>query len=255
MFTALGKQSRGNRYHTPADLAINLSDGMWRLAPHLQLISDKIAAITEQPLRLIIALPPRHGKSELGSHWTPIWFLNEWPTGKVILASYEAQFAASWGRKVRNGIQENEGKLRIKLSGDSSAAATWELKSGGGMWTAGVGGPITGKGAHLLIIDDPIKNYAEAYSPVYRESIDQWYQTVARSRFEPDASVIIIMTRWHNDDLVGRLIERDKTKQQWDVVNLPAMAEENDPLGREVGDYFYCIEPTTDMVRRAYSIP
>ncbi len=236
MHTALGRQSRGNRYETPADLAITLSDGLWHLAPHLQLISDKIAGIAEQPLRLIITLPPRHGKSELVSHWTPIWFLNEWPTGKIILASYEAQFAASWGRKARNGIQENEGKLRIKLSGDSSAVATWELKSGGGMWTAGAGGPITGKGAHLLIIDDPIKNYAEAYSPIYRESNDQWYQTTAYPRLEPGASIIIIMTRWHNDDLVGRIIERDKDKGTWDIVNLPALAEEDDLLGRAPGE-------------------
>jgi len=233
MFTALGKKPLGNQYETPADCAITLSDGLWYLAPHLKLISDKIAGIREHPIRLIVTLPPRHGKSELCSHWTPIWFLNEWPSKKVILASYEASFAASWGRKARNGIQDNEDKLNIRMSMDSSAADRWELKSGGGMWTAGVGGPITGKGAHLLIIDDPIKNYAEAYSPVYREAIDQWYQTTAFTRLEPGASIIIIMTRWHNDDLVGRLIDRDKG--EWTVINLPALAEESDLLEREVG--------------------
>ncbi len=232
MHTALGRRDAGNHYETPADCAITLSDGLWYLAPHLKLISDKIAEIRDHPIKLIITLPPRHGKSELVSHWTPIWFLNEWPDKKVILASYEASFAASWGRKARNGIQDNEEKLNIRMSMDSSAASTWELKSGGGMWTAGVGGPITGKGAHLLIIDDPIKNYAEAYSPVYRESIGQWYQTTAFPRLEPDASIIIIMTRWHDDDLVGRL----KVGDDFDIINLPALAEQEDLIGREEGE-------------------
>lgn len=234
MHTALGRKPSGNKYNTPADLAVELSDGLWLPAPHLKLISDKIAEMRDRPLRLIVTWPPRHGKSELISHWTPVWFLNEWPTGKVILASYEAQFAASWGRKARNGIQDNEGRLNIRVSMGSSAAARWDLISGGGMWTAGVGGPITGKGANLLIIDDPIKNYAEAYSPVYREAIDQWYQTVAYTRLEPQASIIIIMTRWHNDDIVGRIIAREA--DEWEVMSLPALAEPEDLLGRKEGE-------------------
>ena len=233
MATALGRQSKGNHYDKPADCAATLSEGLWYLAPHLELISDKIAEMRDHPIHLIITLPPRHGKSELCSHWTPVWFLNEWPTSKVIFASYEAQFAAYWGRKARNGIQDNEDKLNIRVSMDSSAAAHWELKSGGGMWTAGVGGPITGKGANLLIIDDPIKNYAEAYSPVYREAVDQWYQTTAYTRLEPRASIIIIMTRWHTDDIVGRITSREPDK--WDIVNLPAIAELDDQLGRKEG--------------------
>ncbi len=234
MHTALGRQSRGNHYEKPADCATVLSDGLWYLAPHLELISDKIAEIRDHPIRLIVTIPPRHGKSELCSHWTPVWFLNEFPDRKIILASYEAKFAAYWGRKARDGIHDNEGKLSIKMSMATTAATQWELKSGGGMWTAGVGGPITGKGANLLIIDDPLKNYAEAYSPVYREAIDQWYQTTAYTRLEPRASIIIIMTRWHTDDLVGRLLSREEAK--WDVVNLPAIAEADDELERKEGE-------------------
>ncbi len=227
----LGRRRTGNDYKTPADCAVTLSSGLWWPAPHLSLISDKVAGLRNGPIRLIITLPPRHGKSELISHWTPVWFLNEFPKDHVILASYEATFAGTWGRKVRNSIQENPDKLGIELSRDSTAVSNWELVSGGGMWTAGVGGAITGKGANLFIIDDPIKNYAEAYSPVYRESIDQWYQTVAYTRLEPGASIVIIMTRWHNDDLVGRIV--DKFGDKWDVVNLPALAEKGDPLGRQ----------------------
>lgn len=234
MHTALGRKAAGHHYETPADCAVPLSDGLWYLTTHLKLISDKIAEIREHPVFLVVTIPPRHGKSELVSHWTPIWFLNEWPSHKVILASYEALFAASWGRKARNGIADNEDKLNIRMSGDSSAAAMWELKSGGGMMTTGIGGPLTGRGANLLIIDDPIKNYAEANSPVYRESTDQWYQTTAFTRLEPNASIIIIMTRWHMDDLVGRLIEREPGK--WTVINLPALAETDDLLGREEGE-------------------
>ncbi len=244
--TVFGRKPKGNHYDTPADCAITLSDGLWYLSPHLKLISDKIAEIREHPIKLIVTLPPQHGKSELVSHWTPVWFLNEWPSNKVILASYEASWAAYWGRKARNGIQDNEDKLDIRMSMDSTARAFWELKSGGGMWTAGVGGPITGKGANLLIIDDPIKNYAEAYSPVYREAIDQWYQTTAYTRLRPGASIIIIMTRWHNDDLLGRII--GKKKGGWDIINLPALAEADDPLGREEGEALWPVQFDRDTL-------
>ena len=111
---------------------------------------------------MIVSMPPRHGKSELLSHWTPIWYLANYPNKRIILASYAADFAAVWGRKVRNTILTTD--IDINVIHDMSAASRWELSEGGGMVTAGVGGPITGRGADLLIVDDPIKNRQEAQS-------------------------------------------------------------------------------------------
>jgi len=184
-------------------------------------------------------MPPRHGKSEICSFWTPTWFLTNWPDKNIILASYEADFAAHWGRRVRSNVEENGGEIDIALSKDSSAANRWALVQGGGMICAGVGGPITGRGADLLIIDDPVKNADEVASATMREKAHEWYKSTARTRLEPGGSIIIIMTRWHEDDLVGRLLEDDEEgdyPEDWDVINFPAIAEENDALDREEGE-------------------
>lgn len=127
------------------------------------MISHQVTeAIAKENGRIIVCLPPRHGKSELISHWIPVWFLNNWPEKNIILASYEADFAATWGRKVRDTINSNTDKLTVKVSSESSSAARWNTKQGGGMTTAGAGGPITGRGGNLIIVDDPIKNWQEA---------------------------------------------------------------------------------------------
>ena len=247
MKTALGIQDSKDRYPTPATLGQTLSQGLWTPARHLVYVSNKIAEIQYRPLRLIVTFPPRHGKSELISHWTPVWFLSHFPRLKVMLSSYEANFAASWGRRVRNTIAANQSELGICIAGDSGAAATWETElfpkeenlkhpylERGGMNTAGVGGPITGKGANLFIIDDPVKNIAEAESLTYREAAWDWWRTTARTRLQPGASMIIIMTRWHDDDLVGRLLKEND--ENWEIINLPAIAESNDALGRQIGE-------------------
>ncbi len=190
----------------PAATGARWSKGQWYRHPHLDLISDAISAIASGPIRLIVSLPPRHGKSSLISQWTPIWFLSNWPDKHIILTSYAADFAATWGRRTKNIILDQGHNLGIQLSDDKTAVSDWELVSGGGMMTAGVGGPITGRGADLLIIDDPIKNHQEASSPVFREHLWEWYRTTARTRLEPDGSIIVVATRWHTDDLIGRLL-------------------------------------------------
>lgn len=219
---------------SPADLAVRLSKGRWLRARHLEYVSEKIAQIKERPIRLIISMPPRHGKSELCSHYTPVWFLREYPWKRVILASYEYNFAAIWGGKARDTIMSNP-DIGISITKDTKAKTSWNITGyGGGMFTAGVGGSITGKGADLLIIDDPVKNAAEAQSIVYREKAWEWYRSTAYTRLEPGASIIIIMTRWHDDDLVGRIIKEEG--DNWDYVCLPAIAETNDPIGRSEGE-------------------
>lgn len=223
---------------TPAGLAWLLSQGAWLPAPHLRILNRKLTDLaTGRIRRLLVSMPPRHGKSELISHWLPVWYLNTWPHRRIILATYGAEFAADWGRRVRNTIQEHREALRVDIAQDSAAANRWHTTAGGGMIAAGAGGPITGRGADMFIIDDPVKTAEDAYSPTYRERVWEWWTTTARTRLEPGASVVLLMTRWHDDDLAGRVLRNAReTGLEWEVLELPALAEARDPLGRQPGE-------------------
>jgi len=225
----------------PAGLAKLASRKRWIFKPHLQLINEKLLGVAGGWVkRLLIQLPPRHGKSEFVSHYFPVWFLGNHPDDPVILASYEADFAATWGRKARNTFAEwGPEVFGLELSPDSSATARWGIEGHrGGMSTAGVGGAISGKGAKCFLIDDPVKNYEQAQSQIYRDKIWDWYRSTAYTRLEPDGVIILIMTRWNEDDLAGRILagQDDEDPEPWDVVSLPAIAEENDLLGRKPGE-------------------
>ena len=225
---------------TPAQFAERLSDGVWFSAPHLELLSDVLmsAADNTGSRRSIVAMPPRHGKSELVSHWFPVWYLDRYPEREIILASYEASFAAEWGRKVRNSVNEFEDQLNVRLRSDSKAANRFNTDKGGGMRTAGVNGPVTGKGAHIFIIDDPFKNHEQAASQRYRDMVWNWFLSAAYTRLAPGGVVIIVNTRWHEDDLAGRVLQagKDGVGDEYEEITFPALAEEHDVLGRKPGD-------------------
>ena len=174
----------------------------------------------------------------LCSHYLPAWYLGKYPDRRVILTSYEADFAASWGRKARDLLEQHGHLFGVRVSRRSGAANRWDLDGReGGMTAAGVGGPITGKGAHLLIVDDPIKNDEEARSSTFREKQWQWWQSVATTRLRPGALMIVIQTRWNRDDLTGRILNQAaETGHRWRVVKFPALAEEHDILGRQPGE-------------------
>lgn len=183
---------------------------------------------------LLIEAPPRHGKSELVSKYLPAWYLGVRPHHRVMLAAYEATFARSWGRKARGVFMEHSKPVfGVDLADDNQAADDWSTTAGGGMTTAGVGGPMTGRGANLLIIDDPIKNAEDALSETIRNNQWDWWQSTAATRLEPGGVVIGIMTRWHEDDIFGRLIKSGVPVRR---LRLPAVAEEDDPLGRKQGE-------------------
>ncbi len=225
---------------TPDAFAERVTKGRYVRPPHVRLLGEKLAAAAKGEIRrLLVSMPPRHSKSETCSHYAPAWFLGKYPDKRVILTSYEADFAASWGRKVRTLLEDyGFDHFGLKLSRDSSAADRWDIAGyQGGMFTAGVGGPITGKGFHLGIIDDPIKNAEEAASETIREKIWDWYLSTFYTRQEPGAAICIIMTRWHDDDLAGRVLERAKeTGEHWEVIDFPAIALEQDILGRQPGE-------------------
>lgn len=187
--------------------------------------------------RLMFNLPPQHGKSTFISHALPVWYLSEYPDRRVILLSYEAEFAATFGAKVRQSLKSHPAVFRKQLRKDTDRHFTI-VGHDGYMQTSGVGGPITGKGGDLIIIDDPVKNAEQADSPTYRKRVWDWYRSTVFTRLSGNAILIVVMTRWHNDDLAGRLIRASESDEgdRFHVVSLPALAGANDPLGRAEGD-------------------
>jgi predicted phage terminase large subunit-like protein len=228
---------------SPADFAATVEPDRFLCPEHIDYLSQCIARLVDGHLlkedgtpykRLLITMPPRHGKSELTSRYTPAWFIARNPRNRVILASYEADFAAEWGGKVRDLLAEHATFLGVSLNPTTKARDSWRTQAGGGMQTAGGKGAITGKGADLFIIDDPFKNDEEANSETIREKVWGMFQSTAFTRLEPGACVVIIQTRWHEDDLAGRVL-RDQT-DEWFHVDFPAVATAADRLGRQPGD-------------------
>lgn len=178
----------------------------------------------------MIFMPPRHGKSEMATVRYPVWRLTQDPTLRVIVAAYNQILANKFSRKSRRIAERC-----LDLSKDRLAVEDWETAQGGGIRAVGVGGGITGQGGNLVIIDDPVKNREQAESEAYRESCWDWYTDDLYTRLEPGAAIILIITRWHEDDLAGRILASEDGPN-WTVVSLPAEAEEGDPLGRAVGE-------------------
>jgi len=194
---------------------------------------------TEQTDSLMISMPPRHGKSEYISKWLPTYWLGKRPNDRIINCGYGNSFAKSWGRKCRDLFAEHgRAYFGLSVSDTAGAANEWNVAGHeGGMLTAGIGGGITGRGANLLIVDDPVKDAEEALSETYRDKIWDWWQSTSDTRLEPGAKKIVVMTRWHIDDLAGRLIaQSEETGEAWRVINFPAIAEFDDPLGRNEGE-------------------
>lgn len=216
----------------PALFAERFSRNEWKPARHLQFLSDKLVQLKQRKIkRLMVSMPPRSGKSMLIDIYTPTWWLADAPKDRIILAGYGEQFARSWGGKVRDLIIEYGSELNLLLNKDRTAADDWELTAGGGMVCVGVGGALMGRGADLLIIDDPIKSSEEADSPTYRDKMWEWFQSTAITRLQPGGVVIAVMTRWSTDDLFAR-IQQNAQPGDWETINLPALAEDNDALGR-----------------------
>jgi predicted phage terminase large subunit-like protein len=200
--------------------------------PYLQLIDKHLDRITSGELRrLMLFLPPRHGKSEKVTIRYPVWRLAQDPTLRVIIGAYNQTLAERFSRKAR-GIAKRAG---LRLSEERATAADWETTEGGGIRAVGVGSGVTGHGANAIIIDDPVKSRQEAESRAYRDRVYDWYTDDLYTRLEPNAALILIQTRWHEDDLAGRILASDDGPN-WTVISLPAEAEENDPLGREIGE-------------------
>jgi predicted phage terminase large subunit-like protein len=204
-------------------------------APHHRKIAEKLEAVERGEIdRLAIFMPPRHGKSELASRRFPAWYLGRNPDRQIIAASYNSDLASDFGREVRNIVAGPEycAIFDTRLREDSRAAERWNTEQGGAYVAAGVGTAVTGRGAHILLIDDPLKDREEADSEIRRQRVWEWYASTAYTRLMPGGAVILIQTRWHEDDLAGRLLET-KTGDKWDVLDLPALNEAGEALWPE----------------------
>ena len=204
--------------------------------PHLELLASKLEAVARGEIkRLMVFMPPRHGKSNLASEIFPAWYLGHKPAHQVMFTTYGQDLADGFGRKVRNAVGDARHVRAFPesvLADDSKSAQRFNTTAGGVYYAVGAGGAVTGRGADLLLIDDPMKNREEADSRLMRDKLWDWYASTAYTRLMPGGAVVLIQTRWHEDDLAGRLLNGD---EHWEVVNLPAIAEPGDMLGRQEG--------------------
>jgi predicted phage terminase large subunit-like protein len=229
----------------------------YTLAPHNERVIEALEAVERGEIkRLIISMPPRHGKSQLVSIYFPAWFLGRNPDKRVILTAHTSDLAEAFSRQSRNCFVDSRWPFPgVALQKTSKSVSEWNLNDArGGLTAAGIGGPITGKGGHLLIVDDPVKNAEEAMSQRTLQSHWDWYTSTLYTRQEEDAAIILCMTRWSEGDLAGRVLdEMDNGGEQWTEIRLPAIAEPGDPLGRTVGDALWpgkFDKETLDMVQR-----
>lgn len=239
-------------------------------AEHHRLICRKLEAVERGEIkRLMISVPPRHGKSLLASTYFPAWYLGRNPENYVVTATYGQELADDFGRQVKNQLADPSFQQifpGVGLAGDSRASRRFAVEGvtggeehstnrQGAYYAVGVGGPLTGRGAHVLLIDDPVKDRQDAESETVRKGVKDWYTSTAYTRLMPGGAVVLIMTRWHMSDLAGWLLEEHK-HEGWDVINLPAIAEPNDDLGRKEGDALWPEKyPLEDLERIRRALP
>lgn len=233
-------------YPTPGALAEALTGGQEMQAAHLDAIDALLVrALAGEALRVVVSMPPQHGKSRRLVRWGALWWLAHRPDDRVVVASYGQEFVAKHGRWVRSQVEASADRHRrdvpdlgLRLDPESRAADRWDLDGrDGGLVAVGRGGALTGNAARLLLVDDAVKDAAEASSRAVRDATAEWFATVAMTRLRPKAAVIVCATRWHPDDLSGRLLA-----DGWESLVLPALAGQDDPLGRQPGEALWPAE-------------
>ena len=212
---------------------------------HHEIMSEAFEKVARGELkRLIINMPPRHTKSEFASYLFPAWFLGMYPHKKIIQTAHTAELSVGFGRKVRNLIQSEDFQKIFKgvtLSADSKAAGRWNTNKGGEYFAIGGGGAVTGKGADVLIIDDPHSEQdatVGAYNPEVYDKVYEWYTSGPRQRLQPGGAIIIVMTRWSKRDLTGQIIKNSTQREgssEWEVIELPAIM----PSGKALWEQFW----------------
>lgn len=232
------------RYDSPLDLAQAI-DPMTIRTPALELINDALVELANtRNGRLIISMPPQEGKTTLVRRFIE-WMLRDVPDTRVLVATNSANLAREMGGMLRDDLQNNVPVLGLRIRRDISARAHFGLLGRRGyVFADGIGGGFTGRSADLFVIDDPIKNRMQADSETTRQTVWDWWTSTGSTRLAPGAPVVVVQTRWHEDDLAGRLVaNQDPEGFTWRVVNIPAVADhdpnkgQTDPLGREPGEF------------------
>ena len=212
---------------------------MWPIfisGKHHTIMADAFERVARGDLkRLIINMPPRHTKSEFASYLLPSWFLGKYPEKKIIQTAHTAELAVGFGRKVRNLVSSEDYRkvFNTQLSSDSKAAGRWNTNVGGDYFAIGVGGAVTGKGADLLIIDDPhSEQEAKQGNPAVFDNVYEWFTSGPRQRLQPGGAVIIVMTRWSKRDLTGQILKNAGKEgvDQWEIIDFPAIMPSGTPL-------------------------
>lgn len=253
-------EPRQARWATPGAMAQAL-DTRTRQTPALDLIDRELVRLANTPDgRLTLSMPPQEGKSQRTSRRFPLWALTQNPDLRIAIASYEHNVARRWGRAIRDDITTHGPTLGLSVRADLSAQNEWQLEGHeGGVYATGIGGALTGRPVDLLVIDDPVKDRAQADSKVYRDRAWDWWTEVGATRLSPGAQVVVIATRWHHEDLIGKLLAAEDG-DLWRVLNIPAQADhrpeqgQSDPLGREPDEYMVSARGRTtvqwDAVKR-----
>ncbi len=230
---------------TPYDYArgllrsyVSMQYPSYEWAPHHLLVCDALERVARgECKRLIIAMPPRHGKSMLTSEYFPAWYLGRYPDRSIIASSYSQELAEDFGRKVRGQVTDwlwGQVFPRASIMQGSASAARIDTNQGGHYYAVGVGGAVTGRGANVLLIDDPVKGREDADSETMRRRQKDWFRSVAYTRLMPGGAIVLVLTRWHEDDLAGWCLS-EQPDEGWTVLSLPAIAEPRDILGRAPG--------------------
>jgi predicted phage terminase large subunit-like protein len=223
----------------------------YELAKHHRLIAAELEKTAQGPYNVIICMPPGHAKSRYASVLFPTYVMGRFPEKSIVMASHTANLAHKWGRFCRRIIMQEKYKYLFKteLRQDSKAADRFELENGSEYFACGMLGGVAGQRADLTILDDPVKSFEEAGSPLMRDKVWDAFIEEFGTREKPGASTIIMMTRRHEDDIIGRVLNSPGAKN-WNLLSLPAIAEDNDPMGREPGEALWPDYIPLDMLMR-----
>jgi predicted phage terminase large subunit-like protein len=233
-----------------------LRDTEFKMALHHRVIAEALDDVERGKCdRLMLMLPPGSAKSTYASVFFPEYFLGRNPQLQVISASHTVELAEAFGRRVRNAVEESGFKTmwNVGLAGDNAAAGRWATDKGGQYFAVGVGGSVTGRRGDLICIDDPVASREDADSERVREKTWEWWTNDLLTRLKPGGRIVFVMTRWHENDLAGRILDREGDR--WKVIKIPMIAGERDVLGRKPGEMLWPEWFTEDMLAQAQSDP
>ncbi len=222
-------------------------------AAHHRFLLENLDSVSEGKVkRLLVLMPPGSAKSTYASIIFPIWWFIQHPRSSVIAASHTGALVEHFSHRIQTMIEEHRQRIGFELLADDRSAAHWQTNAGGEYFAVGIKGAVTGRRADLAIIDDPIKSMGEADSPKHRQNVWDWYTAELTTRLKPDARIVIVMTRWHEQDLGGQLIAR--RNEDWRIVRLPAIAEDQDPIGRPSGAPLWPEWETLDALHKKQTV-